>query len=40
MKKTLCLTLAQAEWHIKELIQKGVIKSKNRKAPKKVEISK
>lgn len=26
MEKALCLTLAQSEWHIKELVKKGTIK--------------
>jgi len=40
MEKALCLTLAQAEWHIKELVRKGVIKRTSKKAPKKAGISK
>lgn len=40
MEKALCLTLAQAEWHIKELVKKGVIKRTRKKAPKKAGISK
>jgi len=40
MEKALCLTLAQAEWHIKELVRKGVIKRTSKKAPKKIGISK
>ena len=29
MEKALCLTLAQSEWHIKELVKKGIIKRTN-----------
>lgn len=34
MEKALCLTLAQAEWHIKELVKNGVIKRTSKNAPK------
>ena len=40
MEKTMGLTLGQAEWHIKELVRKGVIKRTNKKAPKRFGISK
>lgn len=30
MEKALCLTLAQSEWHIKELVKKGTIKRTNK----------
>lgn len=30
MEKALCLTLAQSEWHIKELVKKGIIKRTNK----------
>lgn len=30
MEKALCLTLAQSEWHIKELVKKGKIKRTNK----------
>lgn len=32
MEKALCLTLAQSEWHIKELLKKGIIKRTNKYA--------
>lgn len=35
MEETTGLNAGQAEWHIKELIKKGVIKKTNKKAPKK-----
>lgn len=40
MEKTLGLTLAQAEWHIKELVRNGRIKRTSMKAPKIPGISK
>ena len=40
MEKALGLTLGQAEWHIKELVKKGVIKKTRKKAEKIAGISK
>lgn len=40
MEIALGLNLGQAEWWVKELLKKGVIKRTNKKAPKKVGISK
>lgn len=40
MEKALGLNLGQAEWWIKELLKKGVIKKTNKKAPKIFGISK
>ena len=34
MEKALCLNLGQAEWHIKNLLKKGIIKRTNRLAYK------
>lgn len=40
MEKALCLNLGQAEWWVKELLKKGVIKRTKKKAPKILGISK
>lgn len=40
MEETTGLNAGQAEWHIKELIKKGVIKRTSKKAPKKLGKSK